>query len=371
MQYLFPEQVAALTTAHERFASGRPGGARMILRFTDLKRAMFQSRLLTDVDLTGSDLSGARMATARMERASFYCCRLQEADLRGANCSLADFRGASLKGASLYAAVLDQADLRDARLARVDAEGRFNLESVHSGRPTDTPEADGSIRRGVDFRNASMKRVRLCGARLKGADFSGANLAGASLKGAHLPGAIFQDVILTGVDLEGVRLDDGALATCVLDPTRAAFDRADALRDTLIEAELWATSGGKLGRAADLTGADLRVIPLDLKNRKLPGLCAIETCAIDMDFSNTVLAGAVFREADLRGAIFDRCDLRGASFQNCKLAFSSFIGADLGSLTLGGGRHLKPDFGGASLEGAVFDPTQSARVSAPEECVLV
>jgi uncharacterized protein YjbI with pentapeptide repeats len=363
---------------HERFVSGRPGGRRLVLRFFRLAGLMLQKRRLSGADLTGCNLSRVRMAAADLSSALLYCCDLRDADLRAANLTNADLRGSSLRGAKLYGARMDGVDLRDARLARAEATGAFRALAIDPDRPLRRISPDGEISQGVDLRHASLKRARLGNARLKGADFSGADMAGADLTGADLRGCSFAETILTGVDLSGVRIDRAALATCVLDPDASALAREGEVRQTLVEAEAWVDSNGSRGKVADLSGLDVRPAADAFAGRRLAGLKASGIRAIEVDFSGSLLTGAVLRHADLRGARFRGCDLRGASFADCQLAFADFTGAVTGVIVKEDGTEVSTDFENANLTGAIFDPAPPvpapapvpAEPSAPDEIAL-
>jgi uncharacterized protein YjbI with pentapeptide repeats len=214
---------------------------------------------------------------------------------------------------------------------------------------------DGLVRQGVDLRYASMKRARLGNARLKGVDFSGANMAGADLANADLRGCTFADTILTGVDRKHLRIDEAALASCILDPDAFALAGADAVRRTLDDAEAWVDSAGRRGRVADLSGLDVRPVADAFAGRRLAGLRASGMRAIEIDFSGSLLTGAMMRHADLRGAKFRGCDLRGVNFRDCQLAFADFTGATLGVVVKEDGAEVSTDFGDANLTGTLFD----------------
>lgn len=359
-----PPQFDEAVRAHERFASGRPGGMRLILRFGRLPGVMLQQRDLRGVDLTGCTLQGAHLAAAKLAGAALYCCNLRRADMRAADLTNADLRGVSLKGANLYGACLDGADFRDARLAQVQANGLFKVWSADPEREPLRFAVDGEVRLGVDFRHASMKRARLGGARLQGADFSGANLTGAVLDNAVLDGARFTDAILTGVNLERVRIDPRALAGCVLDPDPAALARVADLLQALERFEALVRNGRRSGETTDFAGEDLRPLGDALSGRQLAGLSASGVRGIDVRFAGSLLAGANFRDADLRGADFSGCDLRGVNFSGGRLGFANFSGAALGPLEIRDGRRLETDFAGAALVGARFDAVKDAAVLA-------
>ena len=92
--------------------------------------------------------------------------------------------------------------------------------------------------------------------------------------------------------------------------------------------------------------------------------------AIDVNFSNSLLVGAVFRGSDLRGAVFAGCDLRGASFIGCELAFADFSGAIFGPLRREDGSEISTDFTQANLTGAVLDGSAPVNTAADSEVTL-
>lgn len=345
-----PAQLEYFLKAHERFVTRKSGGVRLIYKFGDLRGIFLQLRQLSEIDFTGCDLSGAKLAMAQFERASFYCATLENADCRGTNLCQADLRGVKLRGSNLYGAKLDDSDFRDALLARADVDQGYRLV----GGGIADPETENGGIRSVDFRDCSLKRARLGGARLQGADFSGANLDGANLTGARLDNANLTGAILTGVDLKSARLFGAVLQDCVLDPTAEALARSDLLRDALLEAEKWLASKRVIGAAAQLASEDLRPLRGEMKKRRLPGLAAADCCGIDVDFSESLLTAANFAGADLRGARFAGADLRGANFRNCKLAHADFSGADLSPLPFGDDSVQITNFDEATLTGAIF-----------------
>jgi uncharacterized protein YjbI with pentapeptide repeats len=342
-------KVANLIAAHERFARNIAGGCRTTLQMARLHGLNIQKRYLPGIQFIGCDLTEARMALTDLTRASLYCSNLQRADLRGSNLTQADMRGTCLRGARLYAARLDDADLRGAVL--FVSNSQLDIQSLrHEG--DDRP---GEGVKTVDFRDCSMKKVRLNGARLAGADFSGAILEGAQLAGADLDGAKFDNAILTGANLTNARLSPDALANAVIDPSPEAVERKPALIEMIRLSALWASSGGREGQQACFDGEDLRVIPpASLANQSLAGASLRGVCGIGVDFSNSILVGAVFDGSDLRDANFSGADLRGCSFRNCRLSHASFVNTDLSSIDGKDGRKHRPQFGGAVLLQADF-----------------
>lgn len=345
--------------AHEAFVSGRPGGARAILRLVVAHLMRADRRQLHDVEFTGSDLSGTTFIATDLRRASFYCANLSRCDLRASNLSRADLRGANLGGARLMDAVLDEADMRSAILAASD-----DLQELRwiggagslAGARMAMADLSGAMAHSVDFTNCSLKGAKLRNANLKFANFTNANLAGAQLAGAKLEGITLTGAVMTGMDVERLGLSPASLTTCVTDPSEAALAQADVIRAALDRMDEWVATSGRRGSHLTLDGRDLRPVAGQFRGRALPGLSAKAAVAIDVDFAEAELAGANFEGADLRGASFAGADLRGVNFRGANLAHARMEGAKLASLPLVNGRVRTTVLDGAILVGTGLRP---------------
>lgn len=146
---------------------------------------------LSETALVGADLSAADLGEALLSASDLSGAKLVETNLRGANLGSAVLRKADLSGAALTDAALAGADLSGATLANADLFG------------TDLAKADLS--------NARLERVNMADASLLGADLSGADLSGANLSGADLSGAKVSDDVSAG--------GSGAVSLCYDDFT--------------------------------------------------------------------------------------------------------------------------------------------------------
>ncbi len=358
---LYSEDRAAITQAelnavlisHERYLAER-NGARAQLKCRNLDGLNLANRNLDEADMTGASLVGANLYGTSLIRASLYCADLRRCDLRNSKLMGADIRGASFGGANLSFAVLDNADLRAAMMMYVRPQG----VSVVDG-------AGEKTLGGVDFARCSMRRVSFGNAKLDGVNFNGSILENANFRGARLSNVHFDDAVLTGVNLDDLKVPRECLSGCVFDVTRDAVSKAAELRDKLESHQLWASSGGKAGKAAVLDGADLRPLQDCFKNRSLVGLSACNTIAISLDFSGCQLQAAKFDGADLRGANFTGAALGGTSFKKAKLTHAKFERAKLDTLQLISGVSVSPSLFGAEateeqFQGAVLDQPLSA-----------
>jgi hypothetical protein len=138
------------------------------------------------IDLSRTDLTGARLVGATLTHAD-----LGEATLTGARLG-----GADLTDADLSEAELTNADLGEATLTRASLVG--------------------ATLTGARLGGATLTGARLGGANLTGAFVVGADLTQANLGGAALTGADFFEAILTGADLI-----EGALSEEQLTSVRA------------------------------------------------------------------------------------------------------------------------------------------------------
>ncbi|MFC5744739.1 pentapeptide repeat-containing protein [Actinomadura rugatobispora] len=132
------------------------------------------------LDLSGLDLSRARLGGLNLSYAHLYAAELCEADLRhtnlrNAHLAYADLSGARLEGAILSRTVLIGANLSGADLREADLHGLYLCDvTLH--------EVDLS---GADLVDADLRGVRLDGVDLLDADLSGANLRGTVMTGVR------------------------------------------------------------------------------------------------------------------------------------------------------------------------------------------
>jgi uncharacterized protein YjbI with pentapeptide repeats len=200
--------------------------------------ADFSGKSLEELDLSGLDFRGAKLAHANLFAAKLVGANFTGADLSGAKLDLAwimraDFSHANLSGASclglVVASGLDYSAAEAptfrganfsgahviARLARFDLRGAdfhgANMAPDLRNQSMGLMRADlsGADLAGANFekadlgsallRFANLKGANLIGANLSEADLAGADLTGADLTGANAAGADFKDAILRDV----------------------------------------------------------------------------------------------------------------------------------------------------------------------------
>jgi len=133
-----------------------------------------------------ADLSGADLSHARLDAAL-----LAGADLSGANCFQGDFAGAELAGANLSETNLSAVDMRRANLSGANMF-HANLSAADvsdadlSGANVSTADLSETRANRTNLRGANLTEVMGFNANLSGADLSGANLLGAKIATANL-----------------------------------------------------------------------------------------------------------------------------------------------------------------------------------------
>lgn len=175
---------------------------------------------------------------------------------------------------------------------------------------------------GVDFRGCSFERADLSGARLDRANFAGCNMRFADLTGVSATTSCFESVDFSGAILRRSNFDSSNLkkakfCSCDHEVVRAVIEGAEFVGANLSESRFSAASaeGSTEGYPctvssanfsfSDLTnavfvGADLRrcrFLSADLSGSKMQ-LCNVE----GVDFSQSIIINAVFREIKFSGA---------------------------------------------------------------------
>ncbi len=177
-----------------------------VLRRLDAARKTALVQFLFEAKLVGNghniiDLSGANLSRARLIMAD-----LSGAILRKANLRLANLHEAHLSGAKLREAILSGADLSEAKL-REAILNKANLS-------------------GADLSWTNLSRADLSGANLSGADLSEANLSWTDLSGANLSYSTISPRQLKDVkSLENTTLPDGTKHADALQQNEASKDQ--------------------------------------------------------------------------------------------------------------------------------------------------
>lgn len=233
-------------------------------------------------DFCGADLSGCDLSGARLRRADFTKAKLKGTNLKGATLIQADLIDADLSEANLEGADLSQANLWNTKFVGANLS-EAELGGTYQSHPDiDAYEAELGYFQG----NISQLKSRL--------NFSRANLNDACLEGADLSDSVFQYANLRGANLKGTSLYEADLSSA-----------------TLID--------------ADLEGANLAYAHLDYANLIDANLKKATLCKARLAYAD--LKGANLGKADLNLADFYRADLRGANWEGAKWTNAYFGGS--------------------------------------------
>ena len=125
------------------------------------------------LEIDGCQLTGARLASARLPKLSVFDSRLERCDLANAICSDATLTRVEMRGSRLTGASFVQASLRHVLLADCTAE----MLSLRFSTAIGLEVLDCRLR-GADFTSADLRGTRFVRCDLGDADFSSAQASG-------------------------------------------------------------------------------------------------------------------------------------------------------------------------------------------------
>tara|TARA_Y100000031_G_scaffold22616_1_gene23705 strand:- start:535 stop:5526 length:4992 start_codon:yes stop_codon:yes gene_type:complete len=311
----------------------------------------WQNPQLTNVDLSGRDLSNWKLLNpdfsgSSLVRTNFEQAILDGAIFQGADVSGSTFKEASIRGGSFVGATLNKktrfpkTDLTDVSFLESKAKYvKFDKATLcrtilPDGKQDDwgCPENVGKIRRTGDPESNKKKLVQ-----------TGAcprcNLAGVDLSGVALECPDLTEADLTGANLSGVKFgrpqeQDSITKAWYYTPGKCAnFTRALLNESNFTEASLV---------LADFTSAEMKSV----------------------NFSKSMLWGAIFRENRLAGVNLSGADITGVVFE-----LSHLDGVDLRDVAWSGDFRIRDSlmsgvvFSGCSLAGAKFRQVNGVLIS--------
>jgi len=256
------------------------------------------------------------------------------------------------------------------------------LQAARQGSQPDARELFNVDLTGTDLTGMDLTGIDLSGAFLESADLSDCNLEGCKLVGTVLTRAClhrtnFANADLSGANLGGVdcfetRFDDANLTDAILDAAKltrtrlrgALLQNASLLNATFENVDMSAV------RAERLLFMELILHSVRLSNAVLPSAAFIKCDLRGVDFSHSVLSGAVFvaargAKARFRQAKLDNlrcveaCDFSGADFSDAMLAQSNFRATRLDSACFDRCDLSACDFSEAQAEAARFYMSQA------------
>lgn len=330
---------------HATFLKGIRGGARAILKFKDLSHLDFHGCNLSQGDFTGSLLNSADLSRGIFKGVSFFACDMRNANLEHADFSRADFRGAYVAGANLTGADLKSADMREGRLMERDDRGQMvdmkrpgvppdkTHKTIFTGAKLSETNLSGSRASSADFSDADLSGVMIKDADFSGANLEGANLTNADFTGSDLTNTNFRSSIMSGTVMQQTETAGANLREAITDDAMGTKleELGKSLAELLEEHTSWVATAGSTGRRLDLSGFDLRHVPL-LRNYSLTAVKAVGANFLRQNLESIEMQSALLDRADLRDTIMRRADLRGTTLKNAMIARADLSEANLSPL---------------------------------------
>lgn len=248
---------------------------------------------LTQVDLSGCDMSGFDLRYAILNRVSLYGTSLVDADLSGCSLVCAGLERTNLSNAVLRGAYVHALAAQATNFAGADLSGLV--------------DATGALLHGCDLND-----VVLDDAELAGTTFYQCGLSGAHFRSADLHGAMFNECRMDEADLTGAQLDDAMVVR-------------SSLRGTILDGARGRGLVLQRPAAADgLRVPDAYLPALRLLRMRAPGLLGPGLHAPEIDVQDSYLAGADLRRSDLSHGRWRNTTLDRANLHQALLADSSW-----------------------------------------------
>lgn len=198
-------------------------GARFIN--ADLQLSTLNDAVLVGVDFEGARLSGLELNGAKIHNTSFRSAvlkniKLADADIRGSNFSKVDFGGTALSYVRFESCAFEESKFIDGTLDGVEFIKSKLLKANFSGANLQDANLEEAVLDGADFTGANLTRASLRSAKGEGLSFSGAVLREANLQSAVMKGANLKSVRMEKSDLGQANLEKADLRSANLEGVR-------------------------------------------------------------------------------------------------------------------------------------------------------
>ena len=318
------------------------------------------------------DLSNINVDTLAAANGLAYGAGLVGLDLSGANLSFAKLTGTDLSGADLYGTALSFTDFSGANFINIKSGGNITFTT----QPTLPSESYRIISNGYSQSSPAFQRYIIGpGANCRGADLSGAVFSRVDLSGINFTGANFTRVS------SGIMRNQPILSSL---PTGFQLVVGENTQDVTSQDPSYNNATYFVGPTAILTGAFLKNASIvdcditganftnaDFTNMYSSGLTNSPSAPATMPnasyfvkggyiFGPTVnLSGGDFTGFDLSGSSLIRATLRNANFTNTNLTNVNISNADLSGSTLTGATTVGVTYQGYNYGGdfSLQDPT--------------
>jgi uncharacterized protein YjbI with pentapeptide repeats len=320
-------------------------------------QARLPSLIAYQADLSGADLSGAKLQNVPLDGWNF-----SGADLTGAQFQVSSLVGATFNRTNVTGTVFTGADLRAATFTALQYSGHApSFSAVTVG------EAGGkcTVFRDTDLVSASLLPAYSgdCAHSplLPGSSVSIQLLYTVSqslhplvdLAGARFVSSATTRAVLAGKDLSGLSLDDVQFIGFPVDLSKTNLD-GDSLRSSSFE---YANLGGATFHNVDAAGASFRGAVM--RGGRGVGSATFSGSSTNLqraDFVDADVSGASFSAANLTGAVFSHALAEGTDFNGVRASGADFDGAHIygSGAAFANATNLKAvDFANAVLAGSV------------------
>lgn len=336
---------------------------------SDLSKIRLESADLCGSNFSGSNLSQSNLIDANLSQTNLIKSDLSNVHLGDAMLCDANLSEANLTKAKFYwknGANLSDADLSNSNLSEADLKHSYlvgaKLEKANLQRATLTSS---------NLSESNLQQCNLVEATLYECDFSFANLSNAKLIGANLFSSIFFQTIMTNADFTNAILCESTMSnldlTCV-EMTAADFTSARLFEVDLSKAVLTKTNFNSAYLAdinlsealllysflgeADLTGAkfiNAKLIHANLTGSKLSYSDFSGAYLSHANCEHAIFTSANLTDANLFGTNLSSCKLNYANLQNADLFRANLSNADLRYANLTGANLSEADLTGADL----------------------
>ena len=245
-------------------------------------------------------------------------CDLRNANLERINLFGANLVNANLTGANLQGANLGSANLIDANLSNTNLENAYLYQVIAIN-----TNFQNSILVNSYLREAHLENINLQAANLESIDLSHTNLAGIDLQGLNLRNAKLNHSILSGFYRVGRSRNSEFISRLLL--TSSSYNCHDFnpkdIEDLAIDRYTFAVANFE---GANLENAQLRhtnIMGGNLKNTNLRNADLSGACLAWVEFHDSILDGANFKDAILTRAILERASLNNIRNADIKEAY--------------------------------------------------
>ena len=286
------EELAEIHRRHVMFLTGKPGGARAVIKDKDFSELNFNGARFEQADFTGCVFRKSNMKKANFKSATLFGCDFSHCDMQGSDFSKADLRGADIQFSNLSHADFSKADLREGasvvkRKMKKSGEEFSNAKAGHvtfTGSTLFNVNMRGITAIHADFSDAIMEKVNLEDADLRDCSMKGTNLKSANLNNADIRNANFFAANLTDTRLDNSEKGGAEFKRTLLDDEQhEVFDEIELSLDELVAKHVqWVGSAGKHGEQMNLSHYDMRKLG-SLAEKKLTAIMSEDTIFADMN----------------------------------------------------------------------------------------